>query len=111
MKQLNIREIAKRYDVSEPTVFRWLREGRLPSPTPQPGGRLRWSLTDLEAWEAGGFQRTIEMKKKVNVAALEKKLAAIERQIVETQRELQRLAAQAQRADGQPVPVGDHYAK
>jgi len=45
-------EIADRYGVSRNTIWRWTKEGRLPSPVRLGPGCTRWRLADIEQWEA-----------------------------------------------------------
>ena len=42
--------VAKRYEVSRPTIWRWQKENNLPKPK-KLNGSTRWLLSDLEAWE------------------------------------------------------------
>ena len=50
---LSLRQMANRYGVSKKTIKRWWEaEGLLPLPDVK-RPRLRWSLTAIEAWEAG----------------------------------------------------------
>ena len=53
MKQfLNDREVAERYSVSRPTVWRWVSEGHLPKPVKVGPGSTRWRIADLDAHDA-----------------------------------------------------------
>lgn len=52
MEYLSDRTLAKRYDVSRSTIWRWSAEGRLPQPVKIHGTATRWKLSDLEQWEA-----------------------------------------------------------
>ncbi|MGB4248548.1 MAG: helix-turn-helix domain-containing protein [Pseudohongiellaceae bacterium] len=52
MQYLSDKSVAARYDVSRPTVWRWLKEGKLPRPEKLTNGTTRWKLSDLEAAEA-----------------------------------------------------------
>ncbi len=45
-------DLAERYNVSRNTVWRWHREGRIPSPIRLAPQSTRWKLAELEAWEA-----------------------------------------------------------
>ncbi len=47
---LSAKSVAKRYDVSRDTVYRWTREGKLPKPVDIEGAK-RWRLSDLEQKE------------------------------------------------------------
>jgi predicted DNA-binding transcriptional regulator AlpA len=53
-KILRPRDLLARYQISEPTLFRWIREKKLPRPFKLvPGGRLvGWHESDLAAFEA-----------------------------------------------------------
>ena len=53
-KILRPRDLLARYQISEPTLFRWVREKKLPRPFKLvPGGRLvGWRESDLAAFEA-----------------------------------------------------------
>jgi len=48
---LAVGTVAKRYAVSENTVWRWLREGNFPKPKRLGQRSTRWRLADLESWE------------------------------------------------------------
>ncbi|TDT41498.1 AlpA family transcriptional regulator [Halospina denitrificans] len=50
-KYLSDSDNATRYGVSRQTVWRWVRQGKFPSPI-RINGCTRWKLSDLEAWEA-----------------------------------------------------------
>lgn len=45
-------EIAVRYSVSRPTVWRWVHTHGFPAPITLSPGCTRWKLADIEAWEA-----------------------------------------------------------
>lgn len=49
---LSDQQVAKRYGVSRPTVWRWSSEGRLPKPIRLSPGCTRWRLEMLEEFEA-----------------------------------------------------------
>jgi prophage regulatory protein len=49
---LSVRSVAERYDTHRATVWRWVREQKLPPPVKLTTGSTRWSLADLVAWEA-----------------------------------------------------------
>jgi predicted DNA-binding transcriptional regulator AlpA len=45
-------KVAARYDVSDMTLYRWLRDERMQFPKPTYLGRNRyWKLSDLVSWE------------------------------------------------------------
>lgn len=48
---LTVRQIADRYSVSVPTIWRWSRENRLPAPFRLGPASTRWRLSEIEAWE------------------------------------------------------------
>jgi prophage regulatory protein len=44
--------VAKRYSVSRPTIWRWVKSlDGFPSPIQISAGTTRWRLVDLEAWD------------------------------------------------------------
>lgn len=44
------KSLATRYEVSRATIWRWVREGKLPNPV-KINGSTRWRSEDLSAWE------------------------------------------------------------
>lgn len=47
------RQLAERYSVSRPTVWRWLKtDPKFPRPIKLSPGCTRWRATDIEEWEA-----------------------------------------------------------
>lgn len=44
-------DLAKRYSVSRNTIWRWSKEGRLPSPVRIGPSVTRWRLDDVEKFE------------------------------------------------------------
>ena len=48
--------LAERYSVSRNTIWRWSREGKLPTPV-KINGSTRWQLKSLEEWERKGGVR------------------------------------------------------
>jgi prophage regulatory protein len=52
-KYLSDKKLAERYDTHRATIWRWVREGKLPKPVKLTSGSTRWSIADLEQWEAG----------------------------------------------------------
>lgn len=48
---VNVKDASKRYDVSVPTIWRWVQEGKFPSPVKLASRTTRWRMSDLEAWE------------------------------------------------------------
>jgi prophage regulatory protein len=49
---LSDKSLAKRYDVTRSTVWRWAQAGRLPSPVKLSPGCSRWRASDIADWEA-----------------------------------------------------------
>lgn len=45
------KQLAKRYDVSRSTIWRWAAEGIIPKPRKLSPGCTRWKLADLEQFE------------------------------------------------------------
>lgn len=46
-------QVAKRYQKSSMTIYRWARDDRLGFPKPMViNGRNLWDLAELESWEA-----------------------------------------------------------
>ncbi len=48
---LTDRQIAERYSVSRATVWRWVKEKRLPAPARLGPATTRWRESDLKAFE------------------------------------------------------------
>ena len=44
-------EVANRYRISRPTIWRWVKNGTFPKPVRLGEGSTRWRLADLEKWE------------------------------------------------------------
>jgi predicted DNA-binding transcriptional regulator AlpA len=53
--------VAKRYGVSRPTIWRWVKDKRIPSPIKLGAGSVRWRLIDLEVWEQSQVQKCNEI--------------------------------------------------
>lgn len=51
-KFLSDKEVAARLGVSRQTVWRWVREGRFPSPVKIGPAAVRWREAGVMAWEA-----------------------------------------------------------
>lgn len=45
------RQVAAREGVSEPTIWRWVANGKFPKPIKISEGVTAWHLTDLMNWE------------------------------------------------------------
>jgi predicted DNA-binding transcriptional regulator AlpA len=43
--------VAKRYQVSRATIWRWAQSKRFPDPVKLSAGCTRWRLADIEKWE------------------------------------------------------------
>ena len=52
-------ELANRYGVSRPTIWRWLKEGKIPNPIKIGVGVTRWKVKDLQVWEESGFVKEV----------------------------------------------------
>lgn len=48
---LNVREVAQRYGVSTPTIWRWMADKRFPQPKRLSAGCSRWPVSTLRDWE------------------------------------------------------------
>lgn len=53
-------QLAARFSNSRNTIWRWVREGRLPAPVKLALGTTRWRLVDIEKFEA---ERAAEAEK------------------------------------------------
>ncbi len=51
-KFLSVQRVARRYDASVASIWRWVSAGRFPAPRKLTSGTTRWSVADLEAYEA-----------------------------------------------------------
>jgi len=49
---LSDKAIAAKYATSRQTIWRWVREGKLPKPIKLSSGTTRWKESDLLQWEA-----------------------------------------------------------
>lgn len=51
---IDVKQLATRYGVSVPSIWRWSREGdsNFPQPVRLSKCCTRWRLDDIEAWEA-----------------------------------------------------------
>lgn len=52
MLYLSVDQVAKRFDVSKDSIWRWKRNGDFPKPVKLGGSTTRWRLSDIESWEA-----------------------------------------------------------
>ncbi len=50
-KYVSVTTLANWYDVTKATIWRWAKEGTLPSPIKM-NGSTRWSVEALAAWES-----------------------------------------------------------
>lgn len=54
---LSVREVAKRYSVSVPTIWRWAKDcSQFPNAIPLNSGTTRWRLSDLLAYETRSLE-------------------------------------------------------
>ena len=51
MRYLTDKELSERYSVSRATIWRWVKESRLPSPVKIAANSTRWRLSEIEEWE------------------------------------------------------------
>lgn len=58
-KYLKDVDVADRYSVSRVSVWRWVREGRLPAPISLSPGTTRWAIDELDATDAARRPSTI----------------------------------------------------
>ena len=49
---ISAKSLAKRYGVSEKTIWRWCQRDQIPSPIRISSGCTRWNLGDIELWES-----------------------------------------------------------
>ncbi len=52
---LTAEEVRSRYKVSRSCIWKWTRSGAMPPPR-KIGRTIRWLMTDILQWEAGGCQ-------------------------------------------------------
>lgn len=52
MKLLSVKELSERIGVTPQTIYRWVQEGKIPAPMKLTNRCTRWSLSDIEEWEA-----------------------------------------------------------
>lgn len=48
---LSVDQVAKRFEVSKDSIWRWRRNGDFPKPVKLGGSTTRWRLADIEEWE------------------------------------------------------------
>jgi predicted DNA-binding transcriptional regulator AlpA len=48
---LRVQQLAQRWAVSVPTVWRWAADGKTPAPVRLSPGTTRWRLDEIEAYE------------------------------------------------------------
>lgn len=51
MIYLSDKQLAERYGVTRPTIWRWVKERELPEPLKLAPRCTRWRLHEIEAWE------------------------------------------------------------
>lgn len=49
---VSVKNLSKRFDVHEKTIWAWARINAFPKPIKLTHGATRWRLADVEAWEA-----------------------------------------------------------
>lgn len=49
---LTDRQLAARYRISRPTLWRWVAQGRFPNPVKLGPQTTRWRAADVDDWEA-----------------------------------------------------------
>ncbi|HEC58758.1 hypothetical protein LCGC14_2674970 [marine sediment metagenome] len=49
-RYLSVDSVAKRFEVSKATIWRWTQCQQLPKPV-KLNGSTRWKLSDIEGWE------------------------------------------------------------
>ncbi len=52
MQYISDLQLAEKYGVTRPTVWRWARYTDFPKPLKLSPGCTRWKLAEIEAWEA-----------------------------------------------------------
>lgn len=50
-------QVANRYSVDRSTIWRWVKEGKLPKPCKLGIRSTRWRIVELEQWESSRFSR------------------------------------------------------
>jgi predicted DNA-binding transcriptional regulator AlpA len=53
-------QVAERYVVSRPTVWRWVRIGQLPPPVSIGPNTRRWRIATLDDWDAKFHQPEVQ---------------------------------------------------
>lgn len=48
---ISVKQLAIRYGVSVPTLWRWVKDGKFPQPVKLGPGSTRWRESDVLAWE------------------------------------------------------------
>ena len=49
---LSVQDLADRYRVNRPTVWRWCQTRGFPAPVKLSPGCARWRMSEVSAWEA-----------------------------------------------------------
>ena len=52
------KQLAMRFGVNRPTVWRWVKQAGLPRPIKLSAGCTRWRLADLERWESDKVRKS-----------------------------------------------------
>lgn len=50
LRLVDAKELRELVPISPPTLWRWLRQGRLPKPIGRSRGRRYWRACDIAAW-------------------------------------------------------------
>lgn len=80
MDYVNIMEAARRCQVSDKTIRRWIHAQKLPAQFPQPN-RCEIAISDLEPFLPGQMPRQSEQELESRVATLEHQVQRLERQL------------------------------
>lgn len=51
---MTAKQVGRRYACSDRTIYRWADLGKMPPPV-KIAGSVRWSIAELDQWEADGF--------------------------------------------------------
>ena len=43
-------QVEKLFQVSRPTLYRWIKQGKFPKPIRLGANMVRWKASDIEAW-------------------------------------------------------------
>lgn len=51
-KYVSDRDLAARYNIARPSLWRWVRQNDFPPPVRLSAGCTRWRIEQVESWEA-----------------------------------------------------------